>query len=160
MARVYLETSFVSACVSKRSDVQSLYRKEVSLRWWQVERPRHEVIISDEVLAELSDPRYPQGDEALKFVGGIAVLAVTEPMVSLAEVFVDRKVMPKPVGGDALHVAMATVARCEYVLTWNVKHLANPNKVQHLMAVCLEFGLLPPIILRPDDMMEIEDGAS
>ena len=81
-------------------------------------------------------------------------------MVALAEVLVDRKVMPKPIGGDALHVAMATVAKCEHVLTWNVKHLANPNKVQHLTAVCFEFGLLPPKILRPDGMMEIEDGPS
>ena len=69
----------------------------------------------------------------------------------------DRKVMPKSIGGDALHVAIATVSRCKYVLTWNVKHLANPNKVQHLTAVCLEFGWVPPRILRPDDMMEIED---
>lgn len=48
---------------------------------------------------------------------------------------------------------MATIAGCEYVLTWNVAHLANPNKVQHLTAVCLEFGFLPPKILRPDDLM-------
>jgi hypothetical protein len=160
MARVYLETSFVSACVSERSDVQSLYRKDASLRWWRVERPRHEVIISDEVVAELSDPRYPRSNDALKFVEGVGILAVSPPMVALAEVLVDRQVMPKPVGGDALHVAMATVAKCDYVLTWNVKHLANPNKTQHLTAVCYEFGLLPPMILRPDDMMEIDDGPS
>lgn len=157
MARVYLETSYVSACVSKRDDVQSLYRKEASLQWWQTERSRHEVVLSDEVVAELSDPRYPQSEEALRFVRGIPVLAVTQPMVVLARVLIDRKVMPKPVGGDALHVAMATIALCGYVLTWNVKHLANPNKVQHLTAVCLEYGLLPPKILRPDDMMEIEN---
>lgn len=157
MARVYLETSYVSACVTKRIDVRSLYRKDASLRWWRLERPRHEVLLSDEVVAELSDPRYPQSDEALNFVAGVAVLTATAPMVTLAEALVDRKVMPMPVGGDALHVAVATVSRCEYVLTWNVKHLANPNKVQHLTAVCLEFGLLPPKILRPDDMMEIED---
>ena len=157
MARVYLETSFVSACVSNRTDVVSLYQQDVSLRWWRIERPRHEVIISDEVIAELSDPRYPQSDKALDFVAKVSVLAVTRPMVELAEALVDRKVMPNPVGGDALHVATAAVSHCRYVLTWNVKHLANPNKVQHLTAVCIEFGLLPPRILRPDDMMEIED---
>lgn len=121
MARVYLETSFVSACVSDRSDVRSLYRQDASLRWWRLERPKHEVLISDEVVAELSDPRYPKSGEALEFVAGVAVLAVTEPMVAFAEALVNRMVMPKPVGGDALHVAMATLSHCEYVLTWNVK---------------------------------------
>jgi len=90
----------------------------------------------------------------------LPVLAVKAPMVTLAVALVQRMVMPKSVGGDALHVAMATVSRCHYLLTWNVRHLANPNKVQHLTAVCLEFGLLPPKILRPDDMMEIEDETS
>jgi hypothetical protein len=75
----------------------------------------------------------------------------------MAEVLVEKRVMPKPVGGDALHVAVSTVAGVDYLLTWNVKHLANPNKAQHINAVCLEFGLLAPRILRPDDMMEIED---
>ena len=81
-------------------------------------------------------------------------------MVTLAVALVQRMVMPKSVGGDALHVAMATVSRGHYLLTWNVRQLANHNKVQHLTAVCLEFGLLPPKILRPDDMMEIEDETS
>src|SRR5207237_1004395 len=34
MARVYLETSFVSACVTDRKDTGSVYRREKSLEWW------------------------------------------------------------------------------------------------------------------------------
>lgn len=52
---------------------------------------------------------------------------------------------------------MATVAGMDYMLTWNIQHLANPNKTQHLNVVCLEFGLIPPRIRRPDDMLEIGD---
>lgn len=44
----------------------------------------------------------------------------------------------------------------EYLLTWNVKHLANPNKRLHLTAVCAEFGYRCPIIVRPDDLTELE----
>lgn len=157
MARVYIETSFVSACVSTRTDVASAYQREASLAWWQSERQHHEVLISDAVINELSDRRYSQREAAYAFVEGVAVVSLTPQMVALAEVLVDRRVMPKPVGGDALHVAMATVAGVDYLLTWNVKHLANPKKAQHVNAVCLEFGLVAPRILRPDDMMEIED---
>ncbi len=160
MARVYLETSFVSACVSTRTDVASAYQRAASLAWWQSERGRHEVLISDAVVNELSDRRYLQGKAALDFVEGLPVVSLTPKMVALAEVLVERQVMPKPVGGDALHVAMATAAGVEYLLTWNVKHLANPKKAQHLNAACLEFGLAAPRILRPDDMMEIENESS
>jgi hypothetical protein len=78
-------------------------------------------------------------------------------MVALAEALVRAKAMPRPVAGDALHVAMATVPEMEYMLTWNVRHLANPNNVEHVTGVCREFGLVPPRILRPDDMMEMND---
>ena len=160
VAKVYLETSFISACVTTRDDVASAYRREASLAWWDWRPRRYEVCISDEVVNELSDPRYPQGKTALRCVERVPIISVTEKMVALAQGFVDRQVMPKQVGGDALHVAMATVARVDYMLTWNVKHLANPNKAQLLNAVCLDFGLVPPRILRPDDMMELADESS
>ena len=148
MARVYLETSFVSACVTQRTDVGSTYRREASLRWWREQAPQSELFVSDEVLIELSDERYPRRDAALGFVEGIPVITVSPPMVALARVFVQRMVMPKPVGGDALHLAMAAVSEMEYLVTWNVQHLANPNKLTHLNGVCLEFGLVPPRIIR------------
>jgi hypothetical protein len=157
MALVYLETSFVSACVTSREDVDSVYRRDKSLRWWHERGSRNERFVSDEVLIELSDERYPSREKALSFIEGIPVIVVNPAMVRLARVFVERQVMPKPVGGDALHVAMATVSEMDYMLTWNVQHLANPNKVTHLQAVCLEFGLVPPRIIRPDDYLEVID---
>jgi hypothetical protein len=157
MARVYLETSFVSACVSYRTDVASAYQREASLAWWQSAQGRHEVLLSDAVVNELSDGRYLHREAAFAFVDGVPVLSLTPKMMALAEVLVVRRVMPRPIGGDALHVAVATVAGVEYLVTWNVRHLANPKKAQQVNAVCLEFGLVAPRILRPDDMMEIED---
>ncbi len=114
------------------------------------------MFVSDEVLIELSRPEYPRRDEALRFIGKVPVLSITEDVIAFAEVLVQRMVMPKPVGGDALHVASAVVAQMDFVLTWNVKHLANPNKVLHLNAVCTEYGYIRPQILRPDDMRELE----
>ncbi len=156
MARVYLETSFVSACVTTRTSLRSRYEKEASLAWWENEAVNHELLVSDEVLVELSQPTYPRRDDALRFIQDVPVLAVTEAMVEFASALVERMVMPKPVAGDALHVAIATVAGIDYLVTWNVRHLANPNKLPHLNALCQEFGHACPRILRPDDMRELE----
>ena len=107
MARVYLETSFFSACVSTRTTTKSLYWREVSTEWWTIEAPRHELVISGEVIAELSDPGFPQREPALAMLHGLPVLEISEEAVGLAEVLVREKVMPGPVAGDALHVAAA-----------------------------------------------------
>jgi len=157
MARVYLETSFFSACVSTRTTTRSLYWREVSNEWWTVEAPRHELAISGEVIAELSEPRFPQREQAMAMLRGLPVLDISDEVLGLAEVLVREKVMPGPVAGDALHVAVAAWHGVEYVLTWNVKHMANPNKRTHLTAVCLRLGLVPPQIVTPDLIRGLDD---
>ncbi len=52
MARVYLETSFFSACVSKRTSAKSIAWREASNEWWLTQATRHELFVSGEVVAE------------------------------------------------------------------------------------------------------------
>ncbi len=157
MATVYLETSYVSACVTDRTDAGSLYRREASLDWWNTQAPRHSLYVSAEVLAELSVPSYTKSQEALAFIRRVPLLEISEEVRGLAQILVNEKVMPEPVAGDAVHVAVTCVANVEYLLTWNVRHLANPNKVVHLQAICLRLGLVPPRILTPDMLWEDAD---
>lgn len=157
MARVYLETSYVSACVSSRRDLASRYRRELSLEWWRVQSGRHSLFVSAEVIRELSSPSYPQRGRAVEFLRGIPLLSLDSEVEGLARFLIREKVMPGPVAGDALHVAVASWHEMEYMLTWNVKHLANPRKVRHLDTICLRFGLVAPRILTPDLLWEGED---
>ena len=117
MADVYLETSFVSACVTSREDVASIYRRQVSLEWWATQRRRHRVYVSAEVFRELSSPRYLQSESALAFVEDVEVLPVTLEVQGLAEILVREKAMPSPVAGDAVHVAAASTHGMDYLLS-------------------------------------------
>ncbi len=156
MSRVYLETSFVSACVTLRTDAGSVYRRQASIEWWESERGRHRLFISAEVVAELSDSKYPRREEALAFIAGVELLPVTEEVLGLAQILVREKVMPGPLKGDAVHVAVAAVHGMDYVLSWNVRHLANPNKADHMAKVSMRVGLLVPRIVTPEFLWEEE----
>jgi hypothetical protein len=150
MARVYLETSF-SACVAGRTDAASIFRRQESQRWWTVQRSGHELSLSAEVLRELSDPAFGHRDLALAMTASLNLLPLNEDVVGLAKILVREQVMPGPESsGDSVHVAVATVHSMEYLLTWNVKHLANLNKVRHLQEVCRRVGYAPPAIVTPD----------
>lgn len=158
MSKVYLETSYFSACVTTRQDARSVYWREQSLDWWANERARHVLCVSDEVIAELSDPQFPQREAAPALLQGLALLEIDDAVRGLAEVLTREQVVPGPANaGDAIHLAVATVHAVDYVLSWNVRHLANPNKRTHLAVVCLRFGLTPPIILTPDTLKEPGD---
>lgn len=154
MAQVYLDASFVSACVTDRTDAHSIHRRETSLEWWGTQRPLHELFISQEVLDELSDPAFRRGTEALKFVANLPLFEIDEEVRGLARLLVRERVMPAPAVGDAVHVAACAVHGCAYLLSWNVRHMANPNKLAHMQVICRRVGVAPPTILTPDLLWE------
>lgn len=151
---VYLETSYVSACVTDRTDPASIYRRDTSRQWWETQAHRYEVFISAEVVAELSHPEYRCRGDAMDFVRDLPLWPINDDVRGLATLLVREKVMPAPVAGDAVHVAIATVHGAEYILSWNVRHLANPSKTRHLRTICLRVGLVPPQIVTPDMLWE------
>jgi hypothetical protein len=158
MGRVYLETSFFSACVWERQDTKSVYRRQQSRLWWVHQRSLHELFISGEVTRELSSPGFRHREAAIAMASQAKVLAVNEDVEGLARILVREKVMPGPAGGgDAVHVAAAIVHGMDFLLTWNQKHLANINKVPHLREVCRRVGYLPPDLTTPDALWKLSE---
>ncbi len=154
MARVYLETSFFSACVTTRSSSRAQYEREMALTWLNAEQSGNTLFLSDSVVAELSAPNYRERDEALELASQFLIEPITPAMETFAIILAERFVMPQDLQGDALHVAAAVILKADLILTWNVKHLANQNKQPHLRAVCIENGFVPPRIARPDILLQ------
>lgn len=99
-------------------------------------------------------------DDALALVVDCVRLDITEEVRGLAKILVREKVMPGPAEeGDAVHVAAAIVHRCEYLITWNVKHMANPNKLAHLRNVCRRVGFAVPDLVAPEYLWDLDEGA-
>jgi hypothetical protein len=111
--------------------------------------------ISQEVLDELSEPGFRQSRKALALVAEVPLLEIDQEVRGVANMFVREKAMPGPAdAGDAVHLAVSTVHSIEYLLSWNVRRLANPNKLAHLRTVCRRLGLVPPQIVTPDLLWE------
>lgn len=72
--------------------------------------------------------------------------------------------MPSGAGGDAGHLAFASMHGVDFLLTWNCAHLANANKTKHLSVLNGRLGLSVPILttpltLIPEDMPDEEGRA-
>jgi predicted nucleic acid-binding protein len=76
------------------------------------------------------------------------VLPITDEIVEIAQIYIDKLVMPKA-PGDALHLAIASYHKVDALLTWNCRHLANANKLNHIRRVNFEIGLSTPILTTP-----------
>ncbi len=66
-----------------------------------------------------------------------------------------------PAGPVASTVMVAGTIRVGFsvslILTWNVQHLANPNKRTHFGVICLRLGVAPPVLATPDMLQEADD---
>ena len=71
-------------------------------------------------------------------------------VLSFARRYVHDHLVPMDVGGDALHLAVACVHEVDFLLTWTIRHLANPNKFNHLVVINRRLGLLTPQIVTPE----------
>jgi hypothetical protein len=123
-------------------------------RLGRTQRRLHDIFVSPEVLTELSRPTYPLRDAAIQMLVDVPVLQIDGEVTAFGEVLVRERVMPSPLSGDALHVAVATVRRMQFILSWNVRHLANPNKRTHLRTICEREGYNAPEIVTPDLLWE------
>lgn len=158
VASVYLETSFFSECCTVRTSDIARGRRATSLDWWTKYAQKFELYISGEVVRELTSPDFPEAvrEPALAMLKGLTVLPSTPEVVSFAELLVAEKVMPGPANeGDAFHLAVSVVHQLDFLLTWNQKHMANPNKRTHLTIIAARARLRLPEVVTPD-LMRLE----
>jgi len=78
---------------------------------------------------------------------------VDAAVAEIVETYVARKVMPSDPIGDALHLAVASHHRCDFLLTWNCRHLANANKFEHIRRVNAVLGLFVPALVTPLELL-------
>jgi hypothetical protein len=153
---VYIETSVPSAYVTTRSDAGSAHRREVTRDWWSEQLALYDVATSDAVELELSQGAWAGKAEAITLIQSLRRLALTTEVRAVAHRYVEERLVPVSVAGDATHLAVACVHECDFLLTRNIRHLANPNKLRHLTVINRRMGLLTPQIVTPE-MLWLED---
>jgi hypothetical protein len=127
-----------------------LARQRWTREWWDVIAPSFDLHSSDAVIAELQRGTL----EALKtqrieLISGLNLLELSDDVIEIATIYVDRLVMPRDGSGDAVRLALASYYSLDVLLTWNCKHLANPNKFGHIDRVNDELGLSTPLLTTP-----------
>ncbi len=149
-ARVYIETTVPSAHVTARTDPGSLYRRAATRDWWAKQLPRYECLTSDGVVLELRAGDWPGQNDAIELVDVLPRLDIDEEVLGVAARYVEERLVPADLDGDAMHLAVACVHAVSFLLTWNIRHLANPNKLDHLTVINRRLGLLTPQIVTPE----------
>ena len=125
-----------------------------------VQQGRYEIFISAVVVKEINDAPEPKKDQLGELIKTcpITELEITEEADELAKSYMNRGIVPEKKEDDALHVAIATVAEMDALVTWNFQHLANLRKAELFHSVSLEKGYFKKLeIVTPMEVSRYED---
>lgn len=118
-------------------------------QWWEDQRQQYELWTSRFVDEELAHAPASKRTLAEELIRDVSRLAELKEVSQVARMYVRNRLMPAEAGGDAFHLAMASVHAIDFLLTWNCRHLANANKMEHLRVINTRMGLSVPIVTTP-----------
>ncbi|GAG25498.1 unnamed protein product [marine sediment metagenome] len=156
MSSVYIETTVPSYYHETRSSPRIAAWRDVTRQWWDRHRRRYDLYISRFVLAELARAPAPKAGRARSLLKGVSVLDEPPGLEEVVAYYIEQKLMPAEAGGDAVHLALASMHSMDFLLTWNCQHLANANKIQHMAVLNGRLRLHLPVITTPLTLMPEE----
>jgi hypothetical protein len=112
------------------------------------------LVVSDFVHEEAAQGDSGASRRRLVAIQALLSIDVGDPGVEeLAQALTQRGALPASARFDALHIAAAACNGVEFLVTWNYKHLANPEQLGFVEQVCAESGYQAPRIVTPDQML-------
>ncbi|RKZ72681.1 MAG: hypothetical protein DRR19_31845, partial [Candidatus Parabeggiatoa sp. nov. 1] len=146
MTDIYIETTLPSFYYTSRTDIQSVARSEWTHEWWDKYTSLYRLHSSVAVIEELQQGTSQHTENRLKLLDNVILLTINKEIIEIAKIYIEHLVMPNDPNGDALHLAIACYYKMDALVTWNCKHIANANKLDHIRRINFQIGLSTPIL--------------
>ena len=149
--RVYLDTSVFGGCFDEefREDSQRLIE---ALRFG-----RMTLLLSEVVLAELRRAPFEVRRMPDTIPGYFKELvSLSRAAFELQTAYIKAGIVGEKSKTDALHVAVASTARADAIISWNFKHIVRLDKIKEYNYVNYQYGygiltILSPWEVSPDE---------
>ncbi|MCR5387585.1 MAG: PIN domain-containing protein [Treponema sp.] len=148
--KIYLDTSVLSYLQQEDSPE----RTASTIRFWEEIKHRSdiEIFLSDVTLAEVSDCHEPKRSFMKNKLREIrfTLLERDEDAEKLASQIIDLGILTDKSHDDCLHIAIAVLEACNYIVSWNFKHLVNVKTINGIRAITNLKGFSPIDIITPE----------
>lgn len=74
----------------------------------------------------------------------LPVVPIEPAVAEIVSAYMRHKLMPADPTGDALHLALASLHKCDFLLTWNCTHLAKRKQIRTHPTAEHDAGTLRP----------------
>ena len=151
--KVYIETSVISYLTARPSQnvIEAGHQQSTYMFWDR--RREFDLFASELVLTECAAGDPEAASKRLAALQGIHLLEITVHGIELAKDLVAAGIVPSKASEDALHISITTVHFADYLLTWNCRHIANPEIQARISENFRLKGLFLPFICIPDELL-------
>jgi len=151
--KLYLDTSVISHL----SAPDTPEKMADTLALWENLKSRNDVAIaiSELTLRELNKCQQPKLHFLLEKLNEFdyLFLEISEDDKNLANHYLKNAVLTEKSIDDLVHIAVATLNDCRYILSWNFKHFVNPKTIHAVWAINKMRNLPEVDIVSPSMML-------
>jgi hypothetical protein len=149
--RIYADTSVLGGCEDEEFAEHSVRLMQGFVRGERV------LVLSSLTIQELAAaPAEVRSRLASVPQGHIETLQLDTEARELAEAYIAAGVLTTTMRADAQHIAMATVARVDVLLSWNFRHIVNLQRIHGYNSVNLRQGYPMIEIRTPREVLSDE----
>ena len=154
---IYLETTifnfpFVDDAPQYKADALQLFA--------EIKAGKFKAYTSEYVILELDDTKDTAKLDRMKALiadYGITVIPVSEEAELLADIYVNAGIIPAKYGTDALHIASATVAGFDFVVSLNFKHIVKHKTIFETEVINTREGFKRVFIHTPAEVIDYDE---
>jgi len=121
--------------------------------WRQMEQRRFQFFTSLVTVDELNEAPERVRELLTTAFAPENILEVTEEMEHLAAAYMTQAILTPKYSDDARHVAVCTVAKIDYLVSWNFRHLVNVEREKGFNAINLLQGYSSLRIVNPLELI-------
>lgn len=123
--RVYIDTSVIAGCLDDEFSLESNQLMEA------IKQEKFILLMSDIIVSELINAPQSVKDILLSIPQRvIEVVKITAEVLQLRDAYINEGVVTSKSINDATHVAAATIARADPIISWNFKHIVRLDKMK------------------------------
>lgn len=137
--RLYIDTSVFGALFDDEDPERVTLTRSVLRR---IRQTPYEAFIGTPVLEEISIAPLRLRVALERQIKTLSPTLIEEGAASLrlAEAYMDARLVPAPKRNDARHIAIATVADLDAIVSWNFRDMVNIKKKNIVHSVNVKFG--------------------
>ncbi len=151
--RIYLDTSVIGGCFDAKFEVWSNALID------DIRSGLFSGVTSEVVEAEISDAPKNVQEKFIEFLNmNPEILRVDWETFELVDKYLQHEILPERFRNDMLHIALATIADVDILVSWNFRHIVRYDKIRQFNAVNLQHGYHVLDIYSPMEVTSYEKG--